>query len=601
MSCAVSVVLPVYNEEATLEFAVSEAVAALESFLPGDAFEVIIAEDGSEDRTPEIADRLARTDERIGYFHSDERLGRGRAVEAAFRASAGDVLVYFDSDLATDMTHLQELIESVLEDGYDVVTGSRWLRGRKAERSLKRGVASRAFNRLVRLMLASDLRDHQCGFKAFRREAAFELFDAVDDTHWFWDTEVLVRAQRMGYRVKEFPVEWTEKGDTKVDFFRDVLDMGGGIARLWWEYSVDPRITPGTTAAGGMLSALLLILLGVQFFDPSEIAAHIAAADSLLAALAALLYVVSFPVMAVRYRTILTELGFRERLGFLTGAIFVSQTGNVVLPVRAGDPMRAYLLKVRCSVPYPSGFASLAIERIFDLLMVTALAGAVLVGFGVTGVASTDDLYANIVASDSGMGGTVLLSAAVVGLAALTAVGLIVVSVQTDRNYVHLLGDRLGSSASATRLVGIADRFIGDLQRVAVNPRTSFRIAASSFAIWSIDVLVAVIVLLAFGVSISPVTLLAVGFFAVSVGNLAKILPLSSGGIGVYEGAFTVLIVGLTPISASTALSAAIVDHAIKNGVTVLGGVGSMLALNISFTAAVERGRDAIDTTADTK
>jgi glycosyltransferase AglD len=600
MSRIVSVVLPAYNEEETIEGTVETTIRTLEGFLPRDAFEVIVAEDGCSDRTPEIASRLAETDPRVRHFHGEERLGRGGAVEQAFRVSEGEVLVFFDTDLATDMHHLEELVESVRTEGYDVATGSRWMPGRKADRPLKRGGASRVFNGLVRLALPSDLRDHQCGFKAFDRETAFELFDAVEDDHWYWDTEVLVRAQNMGYRVKEFPVEWTSKGDSTVDFSRDVLDMGGGVGRMWWEYSVDPRITQRTTVAGGILFTLLLIVFGAQFFDPSEVLARMSEADPLLIALSALVYVVSLPLMGVRYRDILAELGFHEKVGFLTGAIFISQTGNVVFPARLGDPIRAYVVKARRNVPYPSGFASLAIERVFDLLMVTALAGTVFLGLAATGATSVGGLYTDIVGSEiPGGGRATMIAAATVGLAAFGAIALIVLSVRTDRNYVRAFGDRLGSGASAEFITEIAERFVGDIQLVAGNRRASARIAASSFAIWSIDVLAAILVLLAFGVDISPVALLSVGFFAVSVGNLAKVLPLSPGGIGMYEGAFTVLVVALTPIGASVALGAAIVDHAIKNGVTVVGGVGSMLALNVSLTTAVEESREAREIATD--
>ncbi|MEM4782115.1 MAG: lysylphosphatidylglycerol synthase domain-containing protein [Halalkalicoccus sp.] len=594
MSRAVSVVLPAYNEESTIEETVETTIETLEGFLPAEDFEVIIAEDGCGDRTPEIASRLASEDSRIRHFHGEERLGRGGAVEQAFRVSEGEVLVFFDTDLATDMRHLEELVESIRTEGYDVATGSRWARGSEADRSLKRGGASRVFNGMVRLALPSTVRDHQCGFKAFDRETAFELFDAVEDDHWFWDTEVMVRAQHMGYRVTEFPVRWEEKGDTKVDFSRDVLDMGGGVARMWWEYSVDPRITQRTTIAGGVLFTLLLVVFGAQFFDPYEVLARMAEADPALIALSALVYVISLPLMGVRYRDILAELGFHERVDFLTGAIFISQTGNVVFPARAGDPIRAYIVKARRNVPYPSGFASLAIERVFDLLMVTALAGTVFLGLAATGATSFGGLYADIVGTDvAGGGRATMIAAGAVGLAAFAAIGLIVASVRTDRNYVRAFGNRLGSGASAEVLTEIAERFVGDVQLVAGNRRASARIAASSFAIWSIDVLAAILVLLAFGVDIPILTLFAVGFFAVSVGNLAKVLPLSPGGIGMYEGAFTVLVVALTPIGASVALGAAIVDHAIKNGVTVLGGVGSMLALNVSLTTAVEESREA--------
>ena len=121
----VSVVLPAYNEADTIEHTVEVTLETLASFLPAGAFEVVVAEDGCDDRTPEIAARMARADGRVRHVHGDERLGRGGALERAFRASDGDVLVYFDTDLATDMQHLEELIESVRREGYDIATGSR--------------------------------------------------------------------------------------------------------------------------------------------------------------------------------------------------------------------------------------------------------------------------------------------------------------------------------------------------------------------------------------------------------------------------------------------------------------------------------------------
>ena len=103
------------------------------------------------------------------------------------------------------MRHLEELVESVRSGEYDMATGSRWLPDSEADRPAKRGVPSLGYNRLVGLFLRSDVRDHQCGFKAFDRDVLFDVLADVEDEHWFWDTEVLVRAQRAGYRVREFP------------------------------------------------------------------------------------------------------------------------------------------------------------------------------------------------------------------------------------------------------------------------------------------------------------------------------------------------------------------------------------------------------------
>ena len=591
----VSVVLPAYNEEKTLPHTVEVTLETLSAFLPAGSYEVIIAEDGCDDRTPEIADELADEYEAVSHSHSDERLGRGGALEFAFREASGETLVYFDTDLATDMQHLEELVESVRTGEYDVATGSRWLPDSDANRPKKRGIPSLGFNTLVRTVLRSDLRDHQCGFKAFDREALFDLLDDVEDDHWFWDTEVLVHAQRANYRVKEFPVEWSPKGDSKVDIVRDVFGMGSQIVRTWWQLSIRPRITRRASLTAGLLLVVVALGLMTLYLDPSEVLDRMAGADPSLVALAALIYVFSWPLRGLRYQDILATIGFRERAGFLTGAIFISQTGNLVFPARLGDGVRAYVVKARRDIPYPSGFASLAVERVLDLLTITVLAGTVILGLVATG--SLTDLLA--ITDAAGIGGDkaasgqqALLVAGGVGLAAILAVAVIVLSARSERNYARRFIQRLSSDAYADYVAGVVERFAGDVQTIARDWRAFTRVGVTSLLIWSLDVVTAIVVLLAFDVSLGLPTLVAASFFAVSVGNLAKVLPLSPGGIGLYEGAFTLLLVGLTPVSGVVALSAAIVDHAVKNAVTVLGGVVSMGWLNVSLTTAVERSRE---------
>jgi hypothetical protein len=102
------------------------------------------------------------------------------------------------------------------------------------ERSGTRNIASKTYNFMVRALLGSKVRDHQCGFKAFRREPLMQLLDEVDARHWFWDTEILVRAHRRGYKIKEIPVSWTGGRETKVKLLEDSLDMGWQIISLWW-------------------------------------------------------------------------------------------------------------------------------------------------------------------------------------------------------------------------------------------------------------------------------------------------------------------------------------------------------------------------------
>lgn len=598
-SIEVSVILPAYNEADTIEATVDRTLETLSSFLPDDVVEIIITEDGCTDRTPEIAARLAKNDHRIIHLHSDSRLGRGAALERAVRCANGDVVAYLDTDMATDMVHLEELIETVRSGEADIVTGSRWVPGHEADRPLNRSIPSRGFNALVGLLLRSSLRDHQCGFKAFDRTALLDIIENVEDEHWFWDTEVLVRAQRAGYCVQEIPVKWTPRGDTKVDLIRDVFGMGSQIVRTWWQLSVQPRITRRLSIAAGIVLAGLAVLLMGLYLPYERILSHIGSADPGLVITAGVVYLLSWPLRGARYRDILARLGFDEGVGFLTGAIFISQTGNLVAPARLGDGVRAYVIKTRRAVPYPTGFASLAVERVFDLLTITALAGIVLVGLVATGA---DLALPGTVRGDiSRSGRTALAVAAGVGVAAILAVIVIVVTARTNRSRIRPLLERVSEDSYVGYVAAVIEQFVGDVQTVAADPLSFLRVGATSLLIWILDVLTAFLVFLAFSGSAAIGTgeLLAVCFFAVSVGNLAKVLPLSPGGIGLYEGAFTLLVVATTPFSASLALGAAIVDHAVKNVVTIVGGVGSMLWLNVSLTTAVEEGRDASATEAD--
>jgi hypothetical protein len=603
----VSVVLPAYNEEASIEETVRVTLDTLADFLPPDSFEVLVAEDGCDDRTPAIADRLAREDDRVRHVHSDERLGRGGALDRAFDAARGGTLAYFDTDLATDMRHLERLVESVRSGEYDLATGSRWMPGRRADRPAKRGVPSRGFNALVRLFLRSEVRDHQCGFKAFSREAFETLRGEVEDEHWFWDTEMLVRAQRRGLRVEEFPVEWEPKGDTKVDLVRDVFGMGSQILRTWWQLSVSPRITTPVSVAGGLLLSVVALGLMTVYIEVDAVLDALRSADPTLVALAAAIYVLSWPLRGLRYRDILRELDYAGSVGFLTGAVFISQTGNLVFPARLGDGVRAYVVKARRGVPYPTGFASLAVERVFDLLTITVLAGSVLVGLAVTG--GVGDLAAAVSGNVPGVEPaairTAVQVAAGVGAVALLAVGAIVVSARSDRNFVRAAVARLSSDSYADYVAGVVEQFVGGVQTVAGDREAFARVGVSSVVIWTLDVVTAILVLRAFdaGAALPVPLLLTVGFFAVSVGNLAKVLPLSPGGIGLYEAAFTAFVVVLTPpgLGAGVALAAGILDHAVKNVVTVIGGVVSMLGLNVSLTQAVEESAEADDTTIDSR
>ncbi|WP_254532568.1 lysylphosphatidylglycerol synthase transmembrane domain-containing protein [Natrinema gelatinilyticum] len=341
------------------------------------------------------------------------------------------------------------------------------------------------------------------------------------------------------------------------------------------------------TIAGTAL-VLLGLIVALQEIDVRTVVAEVSNADPRLLGAAVAVYAVSWPLRGRRYRDVLAAMDQHSDTAVATAAVFVSQTANLAIPARAGDAVRAHVMRTRRDVPYAAGFASLAVERVFDLATI-----AVLAGLATAWIALGDAVGPLEAAFSSDGARTAALAAAAVGTTT-AGVGLAVV---TSARAEHGLGARLRARvAGRPRLLAALEgalRFAGDVQTVARRPRALGGIGAGSLLVWSLDVLTAVLVLAALGSGLAFATLLTVGTLAVSVGNLAKVLPLSQGGVGLYEAAFTALVVGLTPVGASTALAAAIVDHALKNGVTLVGGAGAVAALGVSFSEVAESTPDA--------
>ena len=229
-----SVILPVYNEGNRLE----ACVERLRSYLSENisSFEIIIAEDGSTDKSYAIAKRISKENQDVALIHSDTRLGRGASLDKAIKKARGDYVIYMDVDLATDLRYTKLLIDGLVT-GASVVTGSRLMKGSRAKRPMIRDIASKAYNFLVRLLFGSQLHDHQCGFKGFNKNAIVEVIDWVQDSHWFWDTELLIIGQQAGLKIFEFPVHWVHNGGnnlnmSKVKVIKDSYQMGKKMLEL---------------------------------------------------------------------------------------------------------------------------------------------------------------------------------------------------------------------------------------------------------------------------------------------------------------------------------------------------------------------------------
>ena len=226
----VDIVIPVHNEERGLRVSVLRLHAYLTQQFPFSA-RITIADNASTDSTPAVAAELAEELPEVRVLRLKEK-GRGRALAAAWLTSDARVVSYMDVDLSTDLSALLPLVAPVISGHSQVSIGSRLVTGARVTRGPKREVISRVYNILLRLVLRVRFKDAQCGFKALRADVARSLLPDVVNRNWFFDTELLVRAERAGLRIHELPVDWLDDPDSRVDIVATAIEDLRGVWRL---------------------------------------------------------------------------------------------------------------------------------------------------------------------------------------------------------------------------------------------------------------------------------------------------------------------------------------------------------------------------------
>lgn len=226
----VSIIVPAFNEATCIEENLSVIEQEIDKITR--SYEIIIAEDGSLDGTDIIAESLSREKSQIKHLHSDERSGKGAALNRAFQSSAGKIVVFMDADLATNLQCLSGMLEQI-ERGYDIVIGSRHINGSKVERPFSRTITSLVYNYFVRLVFRDKIHDHQCGFKVFHSDV-LDSIGAIKSNGFFFDTELLVTAKKLGYSIVEYPVTWKEplNRKSKINILRNGIKMGMELLKL---------------------------------------------------------------------------------------------------------------------------------------------------------------------------------------------------------------------------------------------------------------------------------------------------------------------------------------------------------------------------------
>jgi putative flippase GtrA len=277
----VDIVVPVRNEERDLAPSVRRLVSYLREGFPFTA-RVTIADNGSTDGTWAIADRLARELDEVRAVRMAEP-GRGRALRAIWSTSEAEVLAYMDVDLSTDLNALLPLVAPLVSGHSDLAIGTRLARGSRVVRGPKRELISRCYNLLLHAFMGARFSDAQCGFKAIRRAQARALLPLVQDTGWFFDTELLVLAERAGLRIHEIPVDWIDDLDSRVDVvataladLRGMVRLGRGFARGSIKVPQLRGPTPSGPSGGARRAASGELLLQIVSFAAVGIASTIA-------------------------------------------------------------------------------------------------------------------------------------------------------------------------------------------------------------------------------------------------------------------------------------------------------------------------------------
>jgi hypothetical protein len=260
-TAGVEIVVPVYNEAAQLEASVERLTTYLAAHFPFPAT-VTVVDNASTDGTFEVAQGLAERLPSVQAVRLDQK-GRGRAIRAVWCTSRAPVVAYMDVDLSTGLDALLPLIAPLLSGHSDLAIGSRLARGADVVRGPKREVLSRGYNLLVRTALRSRFSDAQCGFKAMRTDVARTLLPQVQDDAWFFDTELLVRAERAGLRIHEVPVDWVDDPDSRVDIVSTVREDLKGVWRLARQRTARPSPQLRHVARVGALNTLAHVLLFV--------------------------------------------------------------------------------------------------------------------------------------------------------------------------------------------------------------------------------------------------------------------------------------------------------------------------------------------------
>ncbi len=231
----ISLFIPIYNEEKVIRDNISKLFNSMDKL--NKDFEIIIVDDNSSDNSQKICKEITKKNKKIRYIRYNSGPSRRENLSLSFKKARGNILAFIDADLSVDLSYTKKLFDEV-EKGADISIGSRYVKGSYIKRTFLRTFISSLYNAFIRIYFNSCILDHQCGFKAFKKEVILDLvedlgYDRTFVRGWFWDAEMLIRAQKKQYKIIEFPVVWKHGQKSEFEFKRE-LKLIPYMLKLKW-------------------------------------------------------------------------------------------------------------------------------------------------------------------------------------------------------------------------------------------------------------------------------------------------------------------------------------------------------------------------------
>lgn len=570
----ISIVIPAHNEEENLHNLLSELLPVFERHVETRDYELVIVNDNSTDSTGSLIDDLSRTNPRIKAVHRNTSPGFGNAVKEGLRNASGDIVIPVMGDLSDDPQDIPRLVRKIHE-GYDIAYGSRFIEGGATEGKM---AANRTFNNVVRLLFGIKHKDITNAFKAYRKEVLKSIgIDNLEAKGFDLTVEIALKAHIMGFSSAEVPVTWhgREKGEAKLKLSENATEYGKRLLKLFFVGNIiSLRDLFGSVVSGSKIKLLgalifgILVLLGIfSVSGYSDVYETIINASLYYVFLGFLAITTAFLMRTWRWSILLGASGHVVPRDILFKSMMFGFLLNYLLPARAGDIARGAALKATENTPMGISLSTIVIERAMDMLTLALMLGA-----------------GALLVSNSG---TMLI----VAIAAMGIAFLLVLMLAFAYRYDSFISRKVGKKFP--NISGFMKSMKEGLYKLYSNPTSLVLSIVLSIPVWVLEISGIYIAAMAIGYRI-PFSLAVV---AGITSFLAQTIPITPGGIGVYEGTMTGVF-ALFGIPLATGISLALVDHFIRMSVVIVFGIIAMVHLGFASRAYfTEKKRQKIKST----